>query len=208
MWGVGGGKEKTINMPISREGSGMPTMRPQTGSLGQEGGLSCGGVGGGEEKTITCQYPEKVQACPPWDHRPALWGRREAYHWVVGGGGWGGGKERTINMPISREGSGMPTMRPQTSSLGQEGGLSLGGGGWGVGRGKERTINMPISREGSGMPTMRPQTGSLGQAAGLPFLRHMYISYLTRLSEHFNFHSYFMCIYLYHKYRHSLCLWN
>ena len=36
-----GGEGRTINMPISTDGSGMPTTRPQTGSPGQ--GLGEGG---------------------------------------------------------------------------------------------------------------------------------------------------------------------
>ena len=81
--GGGGGEERNFNMPISTEGSSMPTMRPKTGSpvSGQEGG------GGGKREILTCPYPLKVQARPPWDQRPALLSR-------VSGQEWGGGREK------------------------------------------------------------------------------------------------------------------
>ena len=31
-----------------------------------------GGRGGGKRELFTCLFPLKVQACPPWDHRPDL----------------------------------------------------------------------------------------------------------------------------------------
>ena len=58
-------------MPISTEGSGMPTKRPKSGS-------PVWGVGVGRE-LLTCPYPLKVQTRPPRDQSLALRSR--------GGGG-------------------------------------------------------------------------------------------------------------------------
>ena len=52
-------------MPISTEGSDMPTTRPNTGSLVY---MFSSGVG----ELFPCLYPLKVQACPPRDQIPAL----------------------------------------------------------------------------------------------------------------------------------------
>ena len=57
-------------------------------------------IGGGGGGLLTCPYSLKVQACPPWDQRPAtslrFQGRNEYIH-----GGW------TVYMPMSTEYSGI-----------------------------------------------------------------------------------------------------
>ena len=65
-------------MPISTEGSDMPTTRPEIGTLPYRFKeilyVIVSEFGGGGE-LFTCPYPLKVQTCPPRDQRPALLSR-------------------------------------------------------------------------------------------------------------------------------------
>ena len=156
----GGGLERTIDMPISTEGSGTPTMRPTTALRS----------GKGWRELFTCPYPLKVQAYLPWDQRLAL------QSGGVEGGGWGWRELFTCPYPLK-----VQAYLPWDQRLAlQSGGVE---GGW-----VERTIYMPISTEGSSMPTMRSTTGSPvwrgGGGVGVENYLHAHIHWRFRHAYH------------------------